>query len=222
MAISKDNKVLTSDINTTVNNVNSTYKKYGFSGNSATVSTGGNCSASHFNSLVNKINQCINDTVDRKRTYYKGSTISGVSQGDILKANPLTTLNSVRNSLENDYCNCHQNCGCDGYCACNAELVCSNCCNDDCNCDPDCCDSDCCVGDGCNDCCQYNCCDTEHDGNAGAGSCGCDPNCCDLQGCWDCCDSDCSCNSDCFEYDCCEHDCCDSHYTNCCNQDDQD
>ncbi len=179
MSIIGGGGISSSDVNAIINAVQSTYRKYGFSGTASTVASDTVVSASKINIAINRLNACINNSSNRRYYYYKGGQVAKMVAGSLLSASAINNINSVNTQVAKDYCSCDDDC-----------------CVSDCNCDPDCCyfdcscDSDCCDGDGCDsDCCAYDC-------NSGGDDCSCDVdwcnNCCDS----DCCDYNCYCDSD--------------------------
>lgn len=193
MAISKDSNISAADVNSVINAVQTTYKKYGWSGTATTVSEGVAASAAAINAAINKLNSAISDSVDRRFYYFKGSTKVGtVSSGTALSAAKLSEISTTNTSVAKDYCNCDDDCNCDPnccdyYCSCDSDCCDINCiCERECSCDSDCCDSDCCVTDGaCYDCsCDGDGCDCDADS---WDEC---TDCCDSDDCYDCCDSD--------------------------------
>ena len=177
MSIGNGNSISATDINTIINSIQNTYKRYGWSGTASTVSSDIIASAATLNTAINKLNSCISDSADRRYYYYKGSTVATVSAGALLSASSINSLGTTNSNVYNDYCSCNSNC-CVG-----------DCCDWDCNCDSVCsCDRDCCECE-----CGYNtdCCDKHGD-------------CMDCSCHYDCgCDSNCNCDSNCCDSDCC-------------------
>lgn len=170
-------------MNTVINGIQTTYKKYGKTGTANTVTAGAFITATNMNIAIDKLNACINNSSNRRFYYYKGGTIARMAVGNPLSASTINNLGSVNTQVSNDYCNCNSACNCD-----------SDCCYYDCSCDNDCCDSDCCDNYGCDsDCCAHDCID-----ECGEASDDCS---CDVDLCVDCCDSNC-CDSDCCDFDC--------------------
>ncbi len=216
MAIVAGNKLSASDMNQVVRGVNDTYHRYGFTGGASQVTAGSRTSKSHFISLIQEINACIGDSIDRRYVYYKGGAIS-TAVSDYMLASDVNTLSVIQKQVYDDYCNCDSACNCDINC-CNAD----GCGAHGCSCNSDGCD---------NSCCDTNCCDSDACGTDGG--CGVNWTCEDTWGCGkDCCDEDSYFNCFCDSDENCSNggggctDCCDAHMCNncrcdidCCNAD---
>lgn len=238
MAISKDNKITSSDMNDVVDNVGMANVQYGFSVESTVASTsvGSKVTGSHFQSLVSSLNNCINLSMNRRYYYYTGSTVSSTLVNPI-SASQVNSLFDTAKKVYNDYCDCDSDCCdsdcCDSDCTCDGNCDCDSDCtsNYDCNCGWDCCDADC----SCDSVCPINqdirlMCDCNSDIGECAnrtGACnGHSSNCINYSYCeadrtcsnecscdFDCnCDADNCCEWDCYcDYDCCDNDCCDGY-----------
>ncbi len=147
MAISSGNKILTTDINSIINSIQTTYNRYGLSGTASTVSNDMIASIASINAAINKLNASIGDSSDRRNYYYKGGKLTTITQGTLLSAGAISTINTTNSNVYKDYCNCNSDCYCD-----------SDCCHWDCTCDSDGCGCNADTTDNCKDCCDNDCC----------------------------------------------------------------
>ena len=186
MAISATGGISAADVNAIINSIQTTYKRYGYTGTATTVSEGAAASVSAINTAIAKLNKSISDSTDRRYYYYKGSTISTISAGALMSAATMSTISTANANVYKDYCNCDDDCSCDYDCDCDSDCCDSDCCDSVCNCDSDGCGIDC----------------TMVVGDEVCADCSCNADCCNSDTC-----SDCACDRD-----CCDNDCCDSNY----------
>ena len=164
MSISNNSKITASDINGIITKVNNTYRRYTGISNISGVSANSKVLRSLTTSMINDLNVCVNNTRNRRKVYYRGTTLSSLSSQ--LKASEINNIGNIATQLYNDYCSCNSNCSCDcDNCSCDCDDCSCDCDNCSCDCD-DCCDN----CDCCDDCCDYDVCDNCADIN----DCGCD------------------------------------------------
>ncbi len=192
MSISSGNKITTTDMNSVINSIQTTYTKYGGAASATPASNGNKITISTINAAIEKLNYAINHPSNRRHYYYTGAAINSITLDSFISASSINLIQTTNSKVSNDYCNCYYDCSCDIDCC---DYDCS--CDADCYCDSNCCDGDCCDGDSCRDCnCDADCLVLDN----GVRYCSCDSDC----NChYDCsCDSDCSCDIDCCDYDC--------------------
>lgn len=244
MSLSKDSKILRSDIQSFNEKLTTIYKEYGYSSTTSAITLHDSISIADMNLLIGRYNNLITDEYRNRNKFPSYTQYNNISKDKKLSSVTITAmsgkLDNIRNSnthkcwtnccdddcsCDSDMCKncncdtvtckCNKVCDCNTYCSC--ESICTNDCNGDCNCDSDFCNSY-----KSNTGCDH--------GSGGCTDCRCDSDCGDCD--WDsCCDSHktqeylCKCEKDDYSRDCngdcsCDNDtCCDTYSTCRCEQD---
>lgn len=205
MSLSKDSKILKSDIQSLNEKLTTIYKEYGYSSSTTAITLHDSISITDMNLLIGRYNNLITDEYRNRNKFPSYTQYNNISKDKKLSSATITAISDKLDNIRNS--NVH---GCW-----------SDCCDDDCTCDSDTCDNNCTcdtVTCNCNKVCDCN------------KYCSCDSNCADCSGDCNCdsyvcssyhsntgCDhgaggcSDCRCDSDCTD---CPGDCsCDSYQT---------
>lgn len=240
MSLSKDNKILKSDIQSLNEKLATVSKEYGYSLSGITLHD--SISITDMNLLIGRYNNLITDEYRNRNKFPSYTQYHNISKDKKLSSATITAISDKLDNIRNtnthecwsDCCdtNCCNSDQCDSHCTCdtvtcNCNKVCT--CNEDCMCDNDCadCEGDCnCDSDFCNSYKSNTGCDH---GSGGCTDCRCDSDCIDCSDCT--CNSnmannhECECETNAYEYKCPEEcncdidDCCDTYLSCPCESD---